>query len=61
MICTCCKRELRITECSNVRSWVCGDFLYALLGECRHCDSTRCWVLWKLPDEAAEEREEEAA
>lgn len=50
MICTCCNRELRITECSNVRAWVCGDFLYALLAE-HHCGSTRCFVLFEVPDD----------
>lgn len=51
MICTGCHRELRIAECTNVRAWVCGDFLYALLAECRDCGSTRAWVIWEMPDE----------
>ncbi len=63
MICTCCGRELRIAECQNVRPWVCGDFLYALMAEAPCCATTRCWVLWELPDEmlVESERETEAA
>jgi hypothetical protein len=50
VICTCCNRELRIAECQNVRPWVCGDFLYALLAE-HGCGSTRCFVLFEVPDD----------
>lgn len=50
MICTCCNRELRIVECSNVRPWLCSDFLYALLAD-HACGSTRAFVMFEVPDD----------
>lgn len=58
--CSCCRTPLRIAECQNARPMV-YDFLYAIIAECPRCMSTQAWVLWELPDEMLDEREEEAA